>query len=140
MRILTQSDGGIKGYHGDVGSRTNMVDSFGNELFIGDIVVTSNQDEFAKKNGYLGEEYGIHFVCEENITIADWTGQDHQYVMGIASIWDSSKFNDINDLDDEKFNDFLWNKMDGWIVHKVKDYKDLVAGEKLEFLYVQDIE
>ena len=140
MRILTQSDGGIKGYHGTVGSTTNMVDSFGNKLFVGDVVVTSNQDDFAKKNGYLGEEYGVHFVCEENTAIANWTGQDQQYVMGIASIWNSGKFNDINKLDAEEFNDFIWNKMEGWIIHKVKDYKDLVSGEKLGFLYVQDVE
>lgn len=136
MKILTQENQGMRGFHGRIGDPTNMFDSFGNPLFVGDVVITSNQDKFSKQNQYLGNEYGIAFVCEENTSIANWTGRDHQYVMGIATIWDSDVFKNIP-ID---FNwDELYEQMDGWIVHKIKDYSQLAIGERIGFLYVDEL-
>jgi len=140
MRILTQAGQGIKGYHGTIGTPTNMFDSFGNPLFVGDIVIISNQDKFSKQNKYLGNEYGIEFVCEENTNIANWTGRNHQYVLGIATVWDSDVFCNNNIDFDSDYWDELYKQMDGWIVHKVKDYKELVISEKIGFLYVDEVE
>jgi hypothetical protein len=139
MKIITQTDGGMRGFHGFVGDKTNMSDSFGNPLSIGDVVIVSNQDEFAKQNKWLGNEYGIAFVCEEKTEIANWTGQNHQYIMGIAAIWDSEVFknNEINYEDD--YWDDLYNLMNGWIVHKIKDHNKLAIGEQIDFLFIEDV-
>lgn len=138
MRILTQSDQGVSGFHGRIGDETNMQDSFGNNLYVGDVVIVSNQNEFEKANKYLGEEYGISFVCEEKTDVANWTGQDKQYIMGIADSWNSHVFKKhLIDFQTDYWDE-LHKLMNGWIVHKVKDHRDLAIGERIGFLYVWD--
>ena len=139
MKILTQGKGGLKGFHGYVGDKTNMCDSFGNPLSVGDVVITSNQDDFSKKNRYLGNEYGIAFVCEEKTNIANWTNENKQYIMGIADIWNDTAFSDYKIDFTGDYWDALYALMDGWIVHKIKDFKDVVDGERIEFLYVEEL-
>jgi hypothetical protein len=139
VKILTQGNG-LKGFHGRVGDLTNMFDSFGNELYVGDVVIISNQDQYSKQNKYLGNEYGLSFVCEENTDIADWTNHNHQYVNGIASIWDSDVFG-ANPVDfSSDYWDALLERSEGWIVHKIKDHKNLAIGERIEFLYVDEVD
>lgn len=153
MLIISQENQGIKGYHGTVGAPTNMVDSFLNPLFIGDQVIVSNQSEYEKANKFLGTEYGLDFVIEENPDIANWTSKHQQFVNGIASIWDNHAFDilrssnpnwfispeDREEDEEEEYWDELYQFMGGWIVHKVKDYKDLVVGEKIGYLHIQEV-
>jgi hypothetical protein len=139
MRILSQNNEGMKGYHGTLGTPTNMYDSFGNKLFVGDVVIVSNQDRYAKANKYLGDDYGIAFVCEENVSIARFTDENRQYVMGIANIWNDKAFEDYPiDYNTDYWDDLLSSK-DGWIVHKVKDWSKVVNGERIGFLYVDEV-
>lgn len=139
MRILTQAGQGMRGFHGYIGKPTNMFDSFGNPLFVGDLVITSNQDKFSKQNKYLGNEFGVAFVCEEDSNITNWTGRDHQYIMGVSSIWDSEVFERHNIDFNDDYWDLLYDIMEGWIVHKVKDHSLVTNGEKWDFLYVDDV-
>ena len=87
MRILSQTND-IKGYHGTIGTPTNMYDYRGEQLFVGDVVCLTTFGVDGKKE----YDFGIEFVCEENIDIANYTGKNHQYVMGIANTYNNEKF------------------------------------------------
>ena len=136
MRILSQSND-IKGYHGTIGTPTNMYDYRGEQLFVGDVVCL----ETFGVDGNKAYDYGIEFVCEENTSIANWTGKNHQYVMGIASIYNNDNF---KVLDGIELNTEEWiekfNTIDSdFRVYKVKDYSQLATGERIHFLSVVDI-
>ncbi len=136
MRILSQSND-IKGYHGTIGTPTNMYDYRGEQLFVGDVVCL----ETFGVDGEKAYDYGIEFVCEENTSIANWTGKNHQYVMGIASIYNNDNF---KVLDGIELNTEEWvekfNTIDSdFRVYKVKDYSQLATGERIHFLSVVDI-
>lgn len=130
MIILSQTEG-IDGYHGTIGSPTNMCDSDGNPLFVGDIVTIHHKDYSDKSIG---------FVCEENHKFAHWTKTENQYVMGIASIWNSEKFKQVTaSIYDDSIFEQIDSIAEGWVVKKVKDFADLVIGEHWGFLYVREI-
>ena len=131
MIILSQTED-ISGYHGTIGTPTNMIDSDCNPLFVGDIVTMFHKDYPDKSVG---------FVCEENHKFTHWTKTENQYVMGIASIWNSDKFKSITAsiYDEEVIWEQLDTLSDGWIVKKVKDFAELVLGEHWGFLYVREI-
>lgn len=136
MRILSQTND-IKGYHGTIGTPTNMYDYRGEQLFVGDVVCLATFDVDGKKT----YDFGIEFVCEENTSIATWTGKNHQYVMGIASIYNNEKF---KVLDGVELNTEEWGKKFDTIdsdfrVYKVKDHSQLAIGEKIQVLSVIDV-
>ena len=126
MIILSQTDD-ITGYHGTVGTPTNMCDSGGNLLFVGDIVSMYHKDHLDKT---------VDFVCEEDHKYAKWTNEEKQYVMGIASIWNSKNFEKVTSIYDDNICDQICDISDGWIINKVKDFTELVIGEKWGFLKV----
>lgn len=131
MIILTQTEG-LDGYHGTVGTSTPMCDSYGNPLFVGDLVTMYHKD---------CPDKSIGFICEENHKYANWTGEEKQYVMGIASVWNSERFKDVMaSIYDDEILEQIDNICDGWIVNKVKDYAELVIGEHWGFLYVKDVD
>lgn len=139
MLILSQTDG-LDGFHGRVGTPTNMYDYAGNQLFVGDIVGITTAGEDGRKS----YDYGIDFVCEEVGSIAKWTGVDHQFVMGLGSVYNNNNFKSLETIDKESDGD-LWyeefEKIDpDFGVYKVKDFHDLVIGEKINFLKVVDVE
>ena len=136
MRILSQTND-IKGYHGTIGTPTNMYDYRGEQLFVGDVVCLATFGVDGKK----AYDFGIEFVCEENTSIANWTGKNRQYVMGIASIYNNENF---KVLDDIELNTEEWYKKFNAIdsdfrVYKVKDHSRLAIGEKIQFLSVVDV-
>lgn len=136
MRILSQSND-IKGYHGTIGTPTNMYDYRGEQLFVGDVVCL----ETFGVDGNKAYDFGIEFVCEENISIANWTDKNHQYVMGIASIYNNENF---KVLDGIEINKEEWEEKFAVIdsdfrVYKVKDHSQLAIGEKINFLSVIEI-
>ena len=136
MRILSQSND-IYGYHGTIGTPTNMYDYRGERLFVGDVVCLATFGVDGNKT----YDFGIEFVCEENTSIANWTGKNHQYVMGIANIYNSDNF---KVLDEVKINSEEWGEkfdtIDGdFRVYKVKDHSQLATGEKIDFLSVIEI-
>ena len=136
MRILSQSND-IKGYHGTIGTPTNMYDYRGEQLFVGDVVCL----ETFGVDGNKAYDFGIEFVCEENTSIANWTGKNHQYVMGIASIYNNENF---KVLDGIEINKEEWEEKFAAIdsdfrVYKVKDHSQLAIGEKIDFLSVIEI-
>ncbi len=136
MRILSQTND-IKGYHGTIGTPTNMYDYRGEQLFVGDVVCLVTFGVDGKKT----YDFGIEFVCEENTSIANWTGKNHQYVMGIAGIYNNENF---KVLDGVKINTKEWcEKFDtidnDFRVYKVKDHSLLTIGEKIGFLSVVDV-
>ena len=136
MRILSQSND-IKGYHGTIGTPTNMYDYRGEQLFVGDVVCL----ETFGVDGEKAYDYGIEFVCEENTSIANWTSKNHQYVMGIASIYNNDNFKVLDgiELDTEEWIE-KFNTIDSdFRVYKVKDYSQLATGERIHFLSVVDI-
>ena len=136
MRILSQSND-IKGYHGTIGTPTNMYDYRGEQLFVGDVVCL----ETFGVDGNKAYDFGIEFVCEENTSIANWAGKNHQYVMGIASTYNNENF---KVLDGIEINKEEWEeKFDAidsdFRVYKVKDHSQLAIGEKIDFLSVIEI-
>ena len=136
MRILSQSND-IKGYHGTIGTPTNMYDYRGEQLFVGDVVCL----ETFGVDGNKAYDFEIEFVCEENTSIANWTGKNHQYVMGIASIYNNDNFKVLDgiELDTEEWIE-KFNTIDSdFRVYKVKDYSQLATGERIHFLSVVDI-
>ena len=136
MRILSQTND-IKGYHGTIGTLTNMYDYRGKQLFIGDVVclVTFGVD------GKKAYDFGIEFVCEENIDIANWTGKNRQYVMGIASIYNNENFKALDgvELNTEEWGEKFDTIESEFRICKVKDHSQLVLGEKIGFLSVIDV-
>lgn len=108
-----------------------MCDSGGNPLFVGDIVTMYHKDYPDKSIG---------FVCEEDHTYAHWTNTENQYVMGIASIWNSNKFQAITaSIYDDNILEQIDTIAEGWIINKVKDFAELVIGEHWGFLYVREV-
>ena len=137
MRILSQTKD-LSGYHGTIGIPTNMYDYGGNQLFVGDVVGLTTYGIDGKK----AYDYGIEFVCQEDTSIARWTGRNYQYVMGIASAYNNINFNSLNDV--ELNTDEWWEKFEAidpdFRVFKVKDWATLAEGETIGFLSVVDVE
>ena len=136
MRILSQSND-IKGYHGTIGTPTNMYDYRGKQLFVGDVVCL----ETFGVDGNKAYDFGIEFVCEENTSIANWTGKNHQYVMGIASIYNNENFKVLDGIETNKEEwEEKFDAIDSdFRVYKVKDHSQLAIGEKIDFLSVIEI-
>lgn len=137
MLILSQTDD-IRGYHGTVGTPTNMYDYRGEQLFVGDVVCLVTYGEDGKKC----DDYGIEFVCQEDTSITSWTGKDRQYVMGIANLYNSDNFKVFDGI---KMNtEEWWDKFEiidsDFRVYKVKDHSSLAIGEKISFISVINIE
>ena len=137
MLILSQTKD-MKGYHGTVGTPTNMYDYRGMPLFVGDVVCLTTYGDDGKKQ----DDYGIDFVCEENTSIANWTGKNRKYVMGIANTYNDAKFEPLNGIDVE--SEEWWEKFekidDSFRVYKVKDHSSLAIGEKIGFLSVVEVQ
>ena len=136
MRILSQTND-IKGYHGTIGTLTNMYDYRGEQLFVGDVVCLATFGDDEKKD----YDYGIEFVCEENIDIANWTGKNRQYVMGIADVYNSDNFKALDgvELNTEEWGEKFDTIDSEFRIWKVKDHSQLVPGEKIGFLSVVDV-
>ena len=137
MLILSQTDD-IKGYHGTIGTPTNMYDYRGEKLYVGDVVCLVTYGIDGKKC----DDYGIEFVCEENTSIASWTGKNHQYVMGIGGTYNSDNFKVLEGV---KVNSEEWaEKFDtidtDFRVYKVKDRSLLAMGDKVNFLQVVEVD
>ena len=136
MRILSQTND-IKGYHGTIGTPTNMYDYRGEQLFVGDVVCLATFGVDGKK----AYDFGIEFVCEENTDIASWTGKNHQYVMGIASTYNNENFKVLEgvELNSEEWGEKFDTIDSDFRVYKVKDHSQLAIGEKITFLSVVDV-
>ena len=136
MRILSQTND-IKGYHGTIGTPTNMYDYRGEQLFVGDVVCLATFGVDGKK----AYDFGIEFVCEENTDIASLTGKNHQYVMGIASIYNNEKFKVLEgvELNSEEWGEKFDTIDSKFRVYKVKDHSQLAIGENITFLSVVDV-
>ena len=115
MHILSQTND-IRGYHGTIGTPTNMYDYRGEQLFVGDVVCLVTYGIDGKKC----DDYGIEFVCEENTSIANWTGKNHQYVMGIASTYNNENFKvfDGVELNTEEWGEKFYTKVGFWKVRE----------------------
>lgn len=137
MKILSQTDG-WNGYHGTIGTPTNMFDCCGEPLFVGDVVATT----VPGVDGKIAHCFGIDFVCEENPEIANWTNTKHKYVQGIAGVYDNIAFSALEEV--EQGSDEWWEKLYSivgeWAIFKVKDYSRLVVGEQVGFLKVINVE
>ena len=136
MRILSQTND-IKGYHGTIGTPTNMYDYSGEKLFVGDVVCLVTFGVDGKKE----YDFGIEFVCEENIDIANYTGKNHQYVMGIANTYNNENFKVLDgvELNTEEWGEKFDTIDSDFRVYKVKDHSQLAIGEKIDFLSVGDV-
>ena len=136
MRILSQTND-VKGYHGTIGTPTNMYDFRGEQLFVGDVVCLATFGVDGKK----ADDFGIEFVCEENIDVANFTGKNRQYVMGIASIYNNENFKVLDgvELNTEEWSEKFDTIDSKFRVYKVKDNSLLAIGEKIGFLSVVDI-
>ena len=136
MLILSKTKD-MNGYHGTVGTPTNMYDYRGMPLFVGDVVCLTTYGDDGKKQ----DDYGIEFVCEENTSIANWTGTNRKYVMGIANIYNDSNFESLDGIDVKSGE--WWEKLDkiddSFRVYKVKDHSFLAIGERIGFLSVVEV-
>ena len=136
MLILSQTND-MNGYHGTVGTPTNMYDYRGMPLFVGDVVCLTTYGDDGKKQ----DDYGIEFVCEENTSIANWTKKKKKYVMGIASTYNNSNFELLDGIDvkSEEWFERFEKIDDNFRVYKVKDHSLLAIGEKIGFLSVVEV-
>ena len=136
MRILSQTND-VKGYHGTIGTPTNMYDYLGEQLFVGDVVCLATFGVDGKKV----YDFGIEFVCEENADISSWTGKNRQYVMGIASIYNNENFKVLEavEINSEEWGEKFDTIDSDFRVYKVKDHSQLAIGEKITFLSVVDV-
>ena len=97
---------------GDVGEQTPLIDNAGNELFVGDIVITSTIDKFG-----ICSNNGLTVVCSDKWT--SYTDGSHiakqepfeYFVMGIKNV------------------DFMGTDSEHWIVNRVKSHSNVIAGE-----------
>ena len=97
---------------GDVGEPTPLIDNAGNELFVGDIVITSTIDKFG-----ICSNNGLTVVCSDKWT--SYTDGSHiakqepfeYFVMGIKNV------------------DFMGTDSEHWIVNRVKSHSNVIAGE-----------
>ena len=97
---------------GDVGEPTPLIDNAGNELFVGDIVITSTIDKFG-----ICSNNGLTVVCSDKWT--SYTDGSHiakqepfeYFVMGIKNV------------------DFMGTDSEHWIVNRVKSFSDVIPGE-----------
>ena len=90
--------------HGTCGMPTDLIDSTGAPLRVGDIVMVSSQG-----NGMTPWHHGLSVVVENRPNLTGNAPAPDAYVMGIVSV-------DVN-------ND------EGWIVTRVKMWEDVVEGE-----------
>ena len=126
MKKILMSGECIMGY---TGTETDLIDSYGNKLFIGDLVSLSAYD---KDNPELFNDfYGVEFVCDNRFCNDGL--EKHMFVMGIAS---DHK---------QKFDDFGGNVVcqnhKEWRLRRVKGYEELVDGERwgaVRVLFVEE--
>jgi hypothetical protein len=90
---------------GKVGDKTNITDSFGEKLFVGDIVVIHTPNMAPQLTVISDEKYQSYH--DGTIKIKE----PNHFVMG------------IKDVDYHEENS-------GWTVTKVKSFADLIEGEK----------
>jgi hypothetical protein len=128
MKILSQTKD-IRGFHGEIGKLTNMYDSNGNLLYVGDLVAVYYNSEL---------QLSIEWVCEEDHRYANWTSDEKQYVMGIAGIWNNNNF-DVSFHTCDEFYEMLETFDKGWYVKRIKSYIDVVENEKWGFISVVTI-
>lgn len=89
---------------GTCGTPTNLVDSWGNELFVGDIVSMSTNERV------MWSFHGLSAVVEDRPNLVGRTDSPiPHFIMGLYSI--------------------DWTNPEQWLIHKVKDWKDCVDGE-----------
>ena len=133
MLILSQTKD-MTGYHGTVGTPTNMYDYGGRQLFVGDVVGLTTEGI----NGKKAYDHGIEFVCEENPEIANYTNQKKQYVMGISDTYNNARFSVLDNFKhySDQWREALYDIDPEWRVFKVKDWSRLVEGETIGFLSV----
>ena len=126
MRILSQTND-IKGYHGTIGTPTNMYDYRGEQLFVGDVVCLVTFGVDGKKE----YDFGIEFVCEENTSIANWTGKNHQYVMGIADTYNNENFKVLDEVEinTEEWGEKFYTIDSDFRVYKFKENEPNEAFE-----------
>lgn len=102
-------------FMGTVGDPSSLVDSFGEALYIGDLVALSVFDP--KFPDSCAGTYGVEFVCHNA------TGDDglpvHKYVMGIAS----------EHFEDE-IGSIVQQNHSMWRIRKVKGFEQVAPTEK----------
>lgn len=131
-KIIAQN-GIPKCFNGEVGKETPFVDVYNKKIFIGDIVLYY-PFEYQKDKIVTDVCCGVNFVMEEDTSKQVWTGENHQYIMGIASC--KPLYNEDGDC-------YAWGKKedgDLWWVKRIKSYKDLVIGEKIGSGVIIEIE
>lgn len=93
-------------FNGICGEKTNLKDIYGNELFVGDMVVIYKKEDGVSLSAVL--RHGYQTYTDGTVT-QDLSGS--YFVMGISS---------ENHLD--------------WNCQKVKSYKDCISGERWSYL------
>jgi len=99
-------------FQGEVGKPSGLTDVDGNELFIGDVVLVLNLDDYDISHNRITYQGGLNFVCQNN---KDCGYDEDMFVMGIKDLYQN---HDGEITQDEE-----------WKVFKVKSYKQVVNGE-----------
>ena len=134
-RIIAQN-GNKEQFFGEIGKVTPFVDVHDDPLHIGDVVMYY-PFEYKKDKVVTDVICGITFLMEEDTSKSCLTGENRQYIMGIAN---------CKPLYNEDGECYAWgeNKEDHddnlWWVKKVKSYNDLVSGEKIGNFVVTEID
>lgn len=104
---------------GEIGKITELFDSYGEQLFTGDLVALSTYDD---NNPELYQDYwGIEFVC--NNEFQDDGLEKSIYVTGVYS--EHKQYVD----GDGNGESIVYQNHKKWRIRKVKGYEDLVNGE-----------
>jgi len=100
-------------FQGEVGKPSGLTDVDGNDLYIGDIVLLLNLDDYDKSHNRITCQCGLEYVCQNS---KDCNYDEDTFVMGIKSSYQNHNGEITQD--------------DDWKVFKVKSYEDIVVGEK----------
>lgn len=99
-------------FQGIVGKPSGLTDVDGKELYIGDVVLVLNIDDYDRSHNRITSQFGLEYVCQNS---KDCSYDEDMFVMGIKGSYQNR---DGEITQDEE-----------WVVFKVKSFADVVEGE-----------
>jgi len=103
---------------GEIGKPTELLDSYSNQLYTGDLVALSAYNE--NNPDQYEDYYGIEYVC--NNEFQDNGCDKKIFVMGIAS--------EHKQYEDDYGESIVIQNHQKWRIRKVKGFEELVDGEQ----------
>lgn len=101
-----------KCFQGEVGKPSGLTDVDGNKLYIGDVVLLLNIDDYDRSHNRITSQFGLEYVCQNS---KDCNYDEDIFVMGIKGSYQNHEGEITQDEE--------------WDVFRVKSFVDVVEGE-----------